>query len=609
MIRPTAIALAILTLSSAAQAEDPAPAEEPRPLPDFMRNKRRMTASGVADKREGGYFTGLPLINSDPDTGIGFGARVLHFDNGPRDDVMFEATPYRHRAYAQAFFTTKGYQYHTLDFDAPYVSGSAFRLRASLIFEKNTAANYFGLGEKSLDRLSFPGTSERYASQSDYEDALRQIGPDGKAFTRFNQYILTRPAASVTLERDFFGGLVRAVAGLKLAYADVRQWTGETVTASDAASGRTGIDAVQAPTLLERECARGVVVGCGGGLDGTLKLGVAYDTRDFEPDPNSGVFIELTSELAGKFSLSEYDWARITLSPRVYYSPFPKLADVVVAGRLLGSVQSAGTPFFEMNQLSFADYDRPGLGGLRTLRGFKQDRFVGSVVALATLEVRWTFYEFNIRQQHFWADARAIPRRRPRVRLGLRRCASSFPQRAGRRISHRLEPGDHHRHRLRRESRRLIAVRELQPSLLSTALLARSRLRERDGDRRLRRRALANDELDVHGAAHGDAHAVRLHVTHHEVDDAAERGVRRAGERLHRDVESIPGGRARRLDVGGSLRQRVAAVPAHLERRVLVDARALGGLPRDPNGRGRARPDRDLRKLDARRLRLARRRR
>ena len=128
---------------------------------------------------------------------------------------------------------------------------------------------------------------------------------------------------------------------------------------------------------------------------------VAYDTRDFEPDPNSGVFIELTSELAGKFSLSEYDWARITLSPRAYYSPFPKLADVVVAGRLLGSVQSAGTPFFEMNQLSFADYDRPGLGGLRTLRGFKQDRFVGGVVALATLEVRWTFYEFNIKQQHF----------------------------------------------------------------------------------------------------------------------------------------------------------------------------------------------------------------
>ena len=57
-------------------------AAEPRPLPDFMRNKRRMTAADLADKHEGGYFTGLPLVNSDPDTGFGFGARVLYFDNG-----------------------------------------------------------------------------------------------------------------------------------------------------------------------------------------------------------------------------------------------------------------------------------------------------------------------------------------------------------------------------------------------------------------------------------------------------------------------------------------------------------------------------------------------
>ena len=56
----------------------------------------------ILDKKDDGYFTGLPLINSDPDTGVGFGARVLWFDNGSRDDVIFEATPYRHRLYAQA---------------------------------------------------------------------------------------------------------------------------------------------------------------------------------------------------------------------------------------------------------------------------------------------------------------------------------------------------------------------------------------------------------------------------------------------------------------------------------------------------------------------------
>jgi hypothetical protein len=388
----------------APDAADVRPAEvaEERPLPSFMRNKRRMTAGDLADKRGDGYFTGLPLVNGDPDTGVGFGARVLYFDNGPRDDVMFEATPYRHRAYAQLFFTTNGYQYHTLDYDAPYLGGSAFRLRASFVYEKNIAANYYGLGSRSLGRLSFPGSADRFLSQSALADAEARRLPDGTAFTRFDQYILERPKVNVSLERDFFGGVVRGLIGISAGYASVRQWTGETVRAD--APGAGSVDAREAPTRLDRDCAAGLVVGCGGGLDNTLKLGVAYDTRDFEPDPNSGVFVELTGELSGKYTLSAYDWARLTFSPRVYYSPFPKLADLVIAGRFVGSVQSEGTPFFELNQLSFADYNRAGLGGLRTIRGFKQDRFVGPVVALASLEVRWTFYEFDVtlgKRQHF----------------------------------------------------------------------------------------------------------------------------------------------------------------------------------------------------------------
>ena len=110
---------------------------------------------------------------------------------------MFEATPYRHRAYAQAFFTTNGYQYHSLDYDAPYLAGLPLRLRANLAYEKNIAANYFGLGSRSLGRLSFPGSPERFASQSEYTDALRHVQPDGTAFTRFNQYILERPRAII----------------------------------------------------------------------------------------------------------------------------------------------------------------------------------------------------------------------------------------------------------------------------------------------------------------------------------------------------------------------------------------------------------------------------
>jgi outer membrane protein assembly factor BamA len=415
---------AVLMVAGHALADDPPPVDEPpsqepivteppppkevdaaprdpKVLPDFMGKKRRMRDEDIADKKEDGYFTGLPLINSDPDTGIGFGARVLYFNNGPRDDKMFEYTPYRHRVFGQAFFTTNGYQYHTVDYDAPYIADMPVRLRARVFYEKNIAANYFGAGPSSLGRLRHPGApGQSFDSLSDYTDSLRQVRPDGTAFTRYNQYILERPSASATLERDFFGGIVRGQLGFTGSYVTVKQWTGDTVK-GDRAGGESDVDARQARTRLDEDCASGLAKGCGGGFNNSLKLGIAFDTRDFEPDPNSGVFIDFTTEMSGRPLGSDFDWVRATFSPRFYWSPFPKLTDLVVAARLVGSVQTADTPIFSLSEISFTDTNLFGLGGLRTIRGYKQNRFVGRTLALANLELRWTFYEFQLKKQRF----------------------------------------------------------------------------------------------------------------------------------------------------------------------------------------------------------------
>ena len=377
------------------------PTRSPNELPDFMRNRRRMRDDDIEDKAEGGYVTGLPLVNSDPDTGIGFGARAYYFNNGPRKDRMFEYTPYRHRVYGQAFFTTNGFQYHTLDYDAPYVADTPMRFKASLYFEKNIAANYFGVGPRSLGQLRYPGEDRAFGSFADYDDSLRRLRPDGTAYTRYNQFILERPSASMTLQRDFFGGVVRALVGFTASYVTIDQWAGRTISANEP-GGRTDVDARQAPTRLQEDCLRNVVRGCNGGFNNALKLGIAFDTRDFEPAPRRGVFIDLATELAGRPLGSDFDWARVTFTPRFYWSPIPKITDLVVAGRLVGSLQTADTPIFSMSELSFTETNYFGLGGLRTIRGYKQNRFVGRAVALANLEVRWTFWELHAaKHQHF----------------------------------------------------------------------------------------------------------------------------------------------------------------------------------------------------------------
>jgi outer membrane protein assembly factor BamA len=156
------------------------------------------------------------------------------------------------------------------------------------------------------------------------------------------------------------------------------------------------VNAPEAQTLLAADCAAKRILGCSGGFDNVFRLGLSLDTRDFEPDPNYGVFAELSQQFSTKAIGSDFNYLRTLLSVRVFYSPIPQLADLVLAARGLYEIQTSGTPFFSQVLLPFIDDDHAGLGGLRTLRGFRQNRFVGPVIALTNYEVRWTFAHTQI---------------------------------------------------------------------------------------------------------------------------------------------------------------------------------------------------------------------
>ena len=64
-------------------------------------------------------------------------------------------------------------------------------------------------------------------------------------------------------------------------------------------------------------------------------------------------------------------------------------------------MQFGKLPVFSVPQLAFTDFDRQGLGGFDTLRGYKRERFIGaSAVALAA-ETRWFITEWYFWGQHF----------------------------------------------------------------------------------------------------------------------------------------------------------------------------------------------------------------
>lgn len=359
----------------------------------------KLAPDDLAKKNDGGYFTGLPLFAYSTDIGLGLGARVYYYWNGHRDDPRFAQTPYLYRLFVQGFVSTRGLQFHWLDFDAPKIFESKYRVRSQLIYQRNINNNYFGLGEHSLDALRYPGGTQGYGSYADYTHDQQRLLADGTAYTKYDQYDLLRPVFIASIERQFADDRVRVLGGFGFSYARIRTYDGKTVDATNAA-GDT-VDATQPSTRLGEDCAAGKLVGCSGGRDNFVRFGVSYDTRDYEPDPNSGVFLDLAID-AGTVALgSEYDYVRALAAARGYWSPFPAAADFVLAGRAMIEAQSKGAPFFSMDTLPFTEDPRSGLGGHRTLRGFRQDRFVGSVMTLANVEARWTWGHAKVKGQRF----------------------------------------------------------------------------------------------------------------------------------------------------------------------------------------------------------------
>lgn len=376
--------------------------------PDFMRNKPFIPDALLIDKREGTYMTGIPAIGWDQEEGFNIGAIVEFYDNGSRDDPFFRTAPYRRKIFLGGVVTSASTFRVFARLDLPYIADSPYRLRVDGLLESNRQVHYFGVGDEGSDLIS-PGTGIGYTEFDDYQDDLdtRYAGgastPTGAAcpasekscsFSRHYQYAAEDIYFVASVERDLMGGLLRPLLGLQVRYIDIDDYTGER---QETPSG--GRKATQLETRLARDCRLGIVEGCDGGFDNFVKLGLAYDSRDFEPNPGRGVLVEGVAELSSRAFGSKRSYQRVTFSGSGFYDLLRERdtrQNLILAGRALYSMQFGTVPVFALPQLAFSDHDRFGLGGYATLRGYKRRRFVGeSTVALAG-EVRWFFSDWRV---------------------------------------------------------------------------------------------------------------------------------------------------------------------------------------------------------------------
>ena len=384
--------------SSCLAAGDDAAAERPEPSvatipspPEVMRNRRPIPELLLKDKREGAYFTGLPLIGVTPESGVVYGGSVQWYDNGSKDSPFFWYAPYRKKINATLAFGTKGRQEYLLEYDQPYIDDSAWRVRASGAFFVYEFENYFGVGVGTLGPLSFPGTpGVTYARADDYFDALQE-NRGGKTWARYNYYDRRQFAFVVNVERDFLGGLLRPLLGFQISRVNVRDYTDAVVDG-----------AINQETKLRADYQNGTIQGFDGGWLNLLRVGLTYDTRDYEPDPTSGVLGQVLFQGTTRWLGADSAFGHVTVGLQGYYPLFPSLARLVLAGNAVYSAHFGDTPFFAIPSLATPENERKeGLGGWRTLRGYYGNRFVGNVAMHGSLELRWSLLDFSVLGQHF----------------------------------------------------------------------------------------------------------------------------------------------------------------------------------------------------------------
>ena len=384
-------ALALAVGHSAFSQPVSEPFTNPPPLlppPDFMANKAPQPDLLLKDKRQGGYFTGFPAIGVDPESGFTYGASVQWFDNGSTNSPFFRYAPYRQRLAVAATGSTGGTTRALIGYDVPYINDSPWRVRAAGAFAQNKFENYFGIGSSSLGPLTFPGSPSKYDTFDDYTRALDK-NRNGETWARYNDYSKTQVGGGLTVERDFWGGWLRPQLGLQIAHVDIADYTGLRING-----------AVQQPTRLFTDHQAGKILGFDGGFDNALKIGLTFDTRDFEPDPAAGMMLQAVGRLSSEVLGSAFNYQQVNFSARAFHNLLGNAGRLILAGRVDYEMQFGDVPFYSVPNIPATDGDVDGLGGRPTLRGFVSDRFVGRTAAFANAELRWSFGETTLWRQH-----------------------------------------------------------------------------------------------------------------------------------------------------------------------------------------------------------------
>ncbi len=315
-------------------------------------------------------FAGVPRLTLNSDEGIGLGLRGIFFWH------RFGTRPYKTAVSFQAWATTRLVQHHYVKVDAIDAFNVPLRLEAEAGFFSTLTLPFCG---------DPPSRSRRGDDCVDSDDTrLRSLEPYGSTTARLR--LLKQPFFKDTLKVEAFVG-----------------WRGTGYIPGslfdDDGDGRADLF----PYPGSRYAAlhpRGEP-----GFASVLQAGVAVDTRDDEPNPTRGFFIDASVRDSQPAWGSSFAFVGANLTARLY-APVTDLlgkGNVVVAERLILDGVAGDAPWRERVRLGGL-VETSGIGGADVGRGIRLARYPGRARLVLQHELRVTPLVLDV-----WGNSLALP--------------------------------------------------------------------------------------------------------------------------------------------------------------------------------------------------------
>ncbi|MCC5920351.1 MAG: outer membrane protein assembly factor [Cyclobacteriaceae bacterium] len=398
-------------------------------------SRKRLSEDDILTKKEGFFVTGFPDVEVDPIRGLGIGGRAFFYQNRDAQDPFFYYTPYRYRLSTDFKYFTNGRLQGGFNLDVPYIFNSPWRLRVDALYEFDPNFQYFGIGEqskRSLEEMNSARTgqpSPSFNTIDSYLDNLSRASVRNGGFatnTHYNEIEIEEMLYNLLGERVWYGGRLRFMFGYEMLFTRTNDWSGRIAEEAFLSDG-TRVEALNEQTLINKDAIARTGDGSTDGskwdrfnIGGVNEIGntdwfftsmlagaLIWDTRDLEPDPSEGVFLQYSHEYSAPWLGSQFDFNKFMVQGQ-YFNTVARWrggkSRLTLAGMAsIGYVWGSSINWLEMFDLS-SQAEAGGinvLGGDRSLRAFRESRFVAPAIGLINLEARFRLYDFNMLNQHF----------------------------------------------------------------------------------------------------------------------------------------------------------------------------------------------------------------